>query len=59
MEFLGGGFVLTIGGMRLRVRIALEETPCECAGHGKAPAAAREEREHDRSARRTYRVHPR
>jgi hypothetical protein len=29
MEYLGTGFVLTIGGMRLRVRIALEETPCE------------------------------
>jgi hypothetical protein len=59
MEWIGTGFVLTIGGMRLRVRIALEDTPCECVGHGKAPAAAREEREHDRPARRSYRVHPR
>ena len=29
MEWLGGGFVLTIGGVRLRVRVALEDTPCE------------------------------
>jgi hypothetical protein len=28
MEWLGTGFVLTVGGMRLRVRIALEDTPC-------------------------------
>jgi hypothetical protein len=27
MEWLGTGFVLTIGGMRLRVRIALEDAP--------------------------------
>lgn len=27
MEWIGTGFVLTIGGMRLRVRIALEDTP--------------------------------
>jgi hypothetical protein len=27
MEYLGTGFVLTIAGVRLRVRIALEETP--------------------------------
>jgi hypothetical protein len=59
MEWLGTGFVLTIGSMRLRVRIALEETPHECAAHGKAPAFAREEREHDRPVRRTYRIHPR
>ena len=59
MEWIGTGFVLTIGGMRLRVRIALEEAPCECASHSKAPAFVREEREHDGSARRTYRVHPR
>lgn len=59
MEWIGTGFVLTIGGLRLRVRIALEETPCECVAHGKASPAAREEREHDRPARRTYRVHPR
>jgi len=27
MEYIGTGFVLTIAGMRLRVRIALEDTP--------------------------------
>ena len=59
MEWIGTGFVLNIGGMRLRVRIALEDAPCECAAHGKASVPAREEREHDRPARRTYRVHPR
>jgi hypothetical protein len=59
MEWLGTGFVLTIGGMRLRVRIALEETPHECAAHGKASAFAREERDHDRAGRRTYRIHSR
>ena len=57
MEWLGTGFVLTIGSMRLR--IALEEAPAACAWHGKAPEFAREEREHDRAARRTYRIHPR
>lgn len=59
MEWLGSGFVLTIGGVRLRVRVALEDAPCECAAHGKAPAAAREEREHELPGRPTYRVHPR
>ena len=59
MEWLGTGFVLTIGGMRLRVKVALEETPCECGAHGKAPASAREDREHDGPARRPYRIHPR
>jgi hypothetical protein len=59
MEWIGTGFVLTIGGVRLRVRIALEDTPHDCASHGKAPAFAREEREHDRPARRSYRLHPR
>jgi hypothetical protein len=59
MEWLGTGFVLTIGGVRLRVRLALEDVPCECAAHGKASPSAREEREHDQRARRTYRVHPR
>jgi hypothetical protein len=59
MEWIGTGFVLTLGSVRLRVRIALEETPCECVSHGKAPAFAREHRGHDRSPRRTYRVHPR
>jgi hypothetical protein len=59
MEWLGTGFVLTVGGIRLRVRIALEDTPHECVSYEKAPASAREERDHDRPARRTYRVHPR
>jgi hypothetical protein len=59
MEWLGTGFVLTIGSMRLRVRIALEEAPTACACHGKASEFAREEREHDRAARRTYRLHSR
>jgi hypothetical protein len=59
MEWLGTGFVLTLGGIRLRVRIALEDAPGACACHEKAPASAREERVHDRPARRTYRVHPR
>jgi hypothetical protein len=27
MEWIGTGFVLTVGGVRLRVRIALEDTP--------------------------------
>ncbi len=30
MEWIGTGFVLTIGGVRLRVRIALEDTPDPC-----------------------------
>jgi hypothetical protein len=59
MEWIGTGFVLTVGSVRLRLRIALEETPHECASHGKAPASAREERGYDRPARRTYRIHPR
>jgi hypothetical protein len=59
MEWIGTGFVLTIGSVRLRVRIALEETPHECAAHGKGPPFAREQREYARAARRVYRVHPR
>jgi hypothetical protein len=59
MEWLGTGFVLTVGTVRLRVRVALEDVPHECAAHGKAAPAAGEEREHDRSDRRPYRVHPR
>jgi hypothetical protein len=59
MEWIGTGFVLTIGTVRLRVRVALEDAPHECAHHGKAPQAAREVREGERSARRTYRIHPR
>jgi hypothetical protein len=59
MEWFGTGFVLTIGGLRLRLRlrIALEDVPCAC--HGKAAAAVREVRPHEQSVRRTYRVHPR
>jgi hypothetical protein len=59
MEWIGTGFVLTIGGIRLRVRIALEDAPHECAVHSKARFAAREEREYAQPARRAYRVHPR
>jgi len=59
MEWFGTGFVLTVGGLRLRLRVALEDAPCDCPAHGKAPAFVREERGHERSARRTYRVHPR
>jgi hypothetical protein len=57
MEWFGTGFVLTIGGLRLRLRIALEDVPCAC--HGKATAVAREERDYERPVRRTYRIHPR
>jgi len=59
MEWLGTGFVLTIGSLRLRVRIALEEAAGACACHGKAPAFVREDHEHGRAARRTYRIHSR
>jgi hypothetical protein len=59
MEWLGTGFVLNIGAMRLRVRIALEDIPLESGRHGKAPTALREEREYDGPRRRTYRVHTR
>lgn len=59
MEWIGTGFVLTIGTVRLRLRIALEDVPHECARHGKAAASAREERGHERPRRRVYRVHPR
>jgi hypothetical protein len=59
MEWIGTGFVLTIGSMRLRMRVALEETPHECSSHGKGPSTAREERMYGRPARRVYRVHPR
>jgi hypothetical protein len=48
MEWIGGGFVLTMGTVRLRVRVALEDVPRDGARRGKAPAPAREEREHDR-----------
>jgi hypothetical protein len=59
MEWIGTGFVLTLGGIRLRVRVALEDTPHECAVHGKAPPSADEEREDERPGRRPYRVHSR
>lgn len=59
MEWIGTGFVLTLGTIRLRVRVALEDVPHECARHGKAAPAAREEREDERPRRRPYRVHPR
>jgi len=59
MEWIGTGFVLTVGTIRLRVRIALEDAPHDCARHGKATAAVREGRDGDRPRRRTYRVHPR
>jgi hypothetical protein len=59
MEWLGTGFVLTIGSVRLRVRVVLEETPHECVAHGKGPSVAHEQREYVRPARRTYRIHPR
>jgi hypothetical protein len=59
MEWIGTGFVLTIGTVRLRVRVALEDAPHECARHGKAAQAAREEHEGGRPCRRTYRLHAR
>jgi hypothetical protein len=59
VEWLGTGFVLTVGTIRLRVRIALEDAPHECAAHGKAAPAAREEREGERLRRRPYRIHTR
>jgi hypothetical protein len=43
MEWIGTGFVLTIGGVRLRVRIALEDTPDPCP----RPRAAVPENEWD------------
>jgi hypothetical protein len=59
MEWLGTKFALTLGGIRLRVHIALEDVPHEYARSGKAPSFAREGREHDGRVRRTYRLHPR
>ncbi len=52
MEWLGAGFVLTIGGVRLRVRVALEDTPCAClpAPMPAAPTPEPELREHSRPA---------
>jgi hypothetical protein len=59
MEWLGTKFALTLGGIRLRVHVALEDVPFEHARTGKAPVSAREVREHDGRPRRTYRLHPR
>jgi hypothetical protein len=59
MEWLGTGFVLTVGTIRLRVRVALEDVPHGCAAHGKAAPPAREERGDERPGRRPYRIHPR
>jgi hypothetical protein len=59
MEWIGTRFALTLGGIRLRVHIALEDVHDECVPRGKAPSFAREEREHDGAARRAYRIHPR
>jgi hypothetical protein len=59
MEWIGTKFALTLGGIRLRVHVALEDVPFENARIGKAPSSAREQREHDGRVRRTYRLHPR
>jgi len=59
MEWIGTRFALTLGGIRLRVQIALEDAPGECVPRVKAPSLAREEREHDGAARRSYRIHTR
>jgi hypothetical protein len=59
MQWIGTRFALTLGGIRLRVHIALEDAVDECVPRGKAPSSAREEREHDGAARRSYRIHSR
>lgn len=60
MEWLGTNFALTLGGVRLRVRIALEDAPLRDADAREMAAdAAREERQHERPVRPAYRVHPR
>ncbi len=59
MEWIGTKFALTLGGIRLRGHVALEDVPHEGARSGKVPSIAREQREHDGAARRTYRLHPR
>jgi len=60
MEWLGTGFVLTIGGMRLRVRIAAGKTrPHDCAAHGQGPGdGSPKSASMLQPARRAYRVHP-
>jgi hypothetical protein len=50
MEFIGTGFVLTIGSVRLR---CTEETPLQPSVYGKAQHLAREEREDDHPGRRS------
>jgi hypothetical protein len=55
MEWLGTGFVLTVGGVRLRVRIALEDTPCEPPAPLAAPAPAPHLHEHSRGSSRVHR----
>ena len=42
MEWIGTGFVLTIGGVRLRLRIALEDTPDPRSNRRNAVEPARE-----------------
>jgi len=37
MEWIGTRFALTLGGIRLRVHIALEDVHEECVPRGKAP----------------------
>ena len=59
MEWIGTRFALTLGGIRLRVHIALEDALREDARSGKAPPSVREQRGHDGSGRRTYRLHSR
>ena len=59
MEWIGTRFALTLGGIRLRVNIALEDVHEECAPRGKAPSIAREDRAYDGAARRSYRIHTR
>ena len=59
MEWIGTRFAITMGTVRLRVRIALEDVPAVAARSGKAASIAREESAYDGSGRRTYRVHPR
>lgn len=59
MEWIGTKFALTLGGIRLRVHVALEDVPLESASVGKAPHGVREHRDHDGSGRRNYRLHTR